>query len=298
MATPAFFITLAGKTRFAFLADMHYAHAGVLGDGGTSWGLTETGLVALVDYLKDQNLDFVILGGDFCNIDAWFTDVVMLEDAHNAFERVVTEFESLNIPIYYLRGNHEGYSALVGGVPDTNHEFYGDKLYRHHCGYGSEKATYYDFDHAGWKFIALDSGAMIGSIEPMQMSWLEGVLGSTPASTPIALFIHGPLYPFYGDTPESTKLVTNYEAVIDAFKDHALKVVYQGHLHKNKVKEVMQTDSYGKEKKVWFILPGAPYLAVNSPFHPDGGFHTVDIVREDFSVSSVMALNQAPVRIL
>jgi 3',5'-cyclic AMP phosphodiesterase CpdA len=109
--------------------------------------------------------------------------------------------------------------AKVNGVRNKTNEFYGDKLYRYHCGYGSAKATYYDFDCGGWKFIVLDSGGMIGTIEPAQMSWLKNVLKKTDASTPIILFIHGPLYPFFGDSPESTKLVTNYKAVIDAFKD-------------------------------------------------------------------------------
>jgi len=286
------------KTRFAFLADIHYAHVGALTDAGTSWGLKEDGLVALVDYLKNQNLDFVVLGGDFCNIDFWFTDAAMIEDAHDAFERVKTEFERLNIPIYYLRGNHETYLAKVKGVSDKNHEFCGDKLYRHHCGYGPNKATYYDFDCAGWKFIALDSGGMIGAIEPAQMKWLKSVLKSTNTSTPIVLFIHGPLYPFFGDVPESTKLVTNYKAVIDAFKNHSLKLVYQGHLHNNALKEVIQIDSSGNKKKIPFILSGAPFYAINTPFHPDGGFHIIDIFRKDYVVSSVRALSQSPKVIL
>jgi len=61
---------------------------------------------------------------------------------------------------------------------------------------------------------------MIDNIEPKQMNWLKGVLKNIDASTPIVLSISGPLYPFFGNTPESTKLVTNYKAVIEIFKDH------------------------------------------------------------------------------
>ena len=160
----------AKKVRFAFLPDMHYAHAGKMADAGTSWGLKEKGLVDLVDYLKKQNLDFVMLGGDFCNIDFWFTNAVMVSDAHDAFNRVQSEFKRLNIPIYYLRGNHETFRALVNGVPDKKNKFVGDKLYRYHCGYGTEKSTYYDFDYAGIKFIALDSGGMIDDIKLLNIA--------------------------------------------------------------------------------------------------------------------------------
>jgi 3',5'-cyclic AMP phosphodiesterase CpdA len=303
LAAPAFLFAVTGAgmagARFAFISDMHYAHAGEFADGGTFWGLTEAGLVTLVDYLKTQNLDFVILGGDFCNTDAWFTDAAMIEDAHNAYDRVTTEFESLNIPIYYMLGNHEGFAARVDGVPDTNHEFYGNKLYRYHCGYGDEKATYYEFDHNGWKFICLDSGAMIGAIEPTQMSWLENVVQNTSPATPIALFCHGPLYPFFGDSPDSTRLVTNYEAVINVFKDHSLKMVYQGHLHKNEVREVTQLDSFGNEKKIQFILTGAAFMTVTIPGSVDGGFHILDTASSGkFTVSSAKSTTQPPVQIL
>jgi len=303
VAAPAFLFAVAGpgmaETRFAFLSDMHYAHTGELADGGTSWGLTESGLVTLVDYLKNQNLDFVILGGDFCNIDAWFTDAAMIEDAHNAFDRVVAGFGTLNIPVYYLLGNHEGFRALTDGVPDANHEFFGNKLYRHHCGYGVDKATYYEFDLNGWKFICLDSGAMIGAVDSTQMGWLENVVQNTDASTPIALFIHGPLYPFFGDPPESTKLVTNHEEVIDVFKDHSLKMVYQGHLHKNEIREVTQLDSFGNEKKIQFILTGAAFMTITSPGNVDGGFHVIDVASSGkFTVSSAKTTTQPPVQML
>ena len=286
-----------GKTRFAFISDMHYAHVGELADGGTSWGLTESGLVELVDYLQKQELDFVMLGGDFCNTDDWFTDASMVEDAHKAYRRVAAEFKRLDIPVYYLRGNHEGFRALVDGVPDRSHEFYGDKLYRHHCGYGEGKAAYYDFERSGWKFIVLDSGAMIASVEPPQMRWLESVLESTDASTPIALFIHGPLHSFFGDSPESTKLVANYSEVLNRFKDHSLKMVYQGHLHKTKIEEVSRTDSSGNTRKTHFMLTGAAFMAVTSPNHADGGFHIIDIEGNNFSIGEVKGLSRPPVRI-
>jgi len=293
-AMPCVFISLTsmpgGSNRFAFISDMHYAHVGNLAEAGTSWGLLEAGLVELVDYLSRQNLDFIMLGGDFCNIDAWFTDVAMLDDAHDSYQRVATEFSRLGIPVHYLYGNHENYWAQVDGVRDKTHEFYGNKLYRHHCGYGPEEATYYEFERNGWKFIALDSGGMIDYVEQPQMDWLSAVAQNTDTSMPIALFIHGPLYPFFGDAPSSTKLVTNYQEVIDLFKNHSLEIVYQGHMHKTKRVEVSRVDDFGKERKTQFVLTGATFLTVNSPNHPDGDFNFIDTTGNRVAIQAIKAL--------
>ncbi len=296
MAVPCVFASLpdpaGGRNRFAFISDMHYAHVGEFAKAGTNWGLLEAGLVELVDYLSRQNLDFIMLGGDFCNIDAWFTDVAMLNDAHDAYQRVETEFARLGIPIYTLFGNHESFSARVDGKRDTTHEFYGEKLYRHHCGYGPEKATYYEFERNGWKFIALDSGRMIDSIEQPQMDWLNTVVQNIDKSMPIALFIHGPLYPFFGDAPSSTKLVTNYQEVIDLFKNHSLEIVYQGHMHKTKSVEISRVDDFGKRRATRFVLTGATFLVVNSPNHPDGDFNFIDTTGNRVEIQAIKALGQ------
>ncbi len=294
VAMPSVVIALTGmpggRNRFAFISDMHYAHVGNFAEAGTSWGLLEEGLVDLVDYLSNQNLDFVMLGGDFCNIDHWFTDVAMIDDAHDSYQRVVAEFARLKIPIHYLRGNHETFLAKVDGVRDRSHEFYGDKLYRHHCGYGEGKATYYEFERNGWKFITLDSGGMIGSVEPAQLAWLNAVVQNTDPSMPITLFIHGPLYPFFGDVPESTKLVANYQEVLDLFKNHSLEIVYQGHMHKTKRVGLSRVDDFGKERKTRFVLTGATFLTVNSPNHPDGDFHFIDTTGNRVAIQAVKAL--------
>ena len=112
-------------------------------------------------------------------------------------------------------------------------------MYERHFG-----DTYYSFDHKGWHFIVLNSLEVrgkryIGMVNEEQIDWLKKDLAKVDKMTPIAVTVHIPLvttykqiYPKKPITEVPNNLyVYNRKEVLDAFVDHNLKLVLQGHMH-------------------------------------------------------------------
>ena len=109
----------------------------------------------------------------------------------------------------------------------------GGKAFRDRFGRGTLGAGWYSFDHKGVHFVALVNVADLkpggmGNLGPEQLKWLAADLAGRPASTPIVVFAHIPLWTVYAewgwgtdDAAAALKLLARFGSV----------TVLNGHIH-------------------------------------------------------------------
>ena len=103
--------------------------------------------------------------------------------------------------------------------------------YRERFGKGTQGTGWYSFNHKGVHFIGLNNCQQVdamGLIGADQLRWLKADLASLPASTPIVIFAHIPLwmvYPEWGwGTPDAVEALTY-------LKRFGSVTVLNGHIH-------------------------------------------------------------------
>lgn len=118
-------------------------------------------------------------------------------------DRTKTEWEfwkkmikdECSLPIHPLLGNHDVWGwGLLGKYSKDQH--YGKQWAVEELGIPNR---YYSFDLAGWKFIMLDSTHKHGpgykaKLDDEQKNWLKAEIAKTPATTPICVVSHIPIY--------------------------------------------------------------------------------------------------------
>lgn len=157
-----------------------------------------------------QAPDFILHTGDITHTST----PQQFDDAHALLQE-------LSIPIHFTPGEH-----------DTQDEG-GGKEYLSRFGAGTRGDGWYSFDAGGAHFIALvnvvhlNPGGL-GSLGADQIAWLRDDVAYLPASTPIVLFAHMPLwavYPQWGwgtaDAEEAMALLRRFGSV----------TVLNGHIH-------------------------------------------------------------------
>lgn len=119
----------------------------------------------------------------------------------------------------------------VPGEHDTTDPTVSEYLSR--FGKASDNRGYYSFDHAGVHFVALVNVLQfkpggLGTLGAEQLAWVENDLKGRPASTPIVVFAHMPLWTVYepwgwgtGDAPQLMALLGRFGSV----------TVLNGHIH-------------------------------------------------------------------
>jgi Icc protein len=120
--------------------------------------------------------DFIIHTGDITQLsrDAEFDDA----------EQII---QKAGLTVFHVPGEHDVLDEGTG------------KAYLNRFGKGTKGAGWYSFDHKGAHFIALinvlnlKAGGM-GSLGEDQLAWLKDDLVGRPASTPIVVFAHMPLW--------------------------------------------------------------------------------------------------------
>jgi 3',5'-cyclic AMP phosphodiesterase CpdA len=105
--------------------------------------------------------------------------------------------------------------------------------YFNRFGKNSGGKGYYSFDHAGVHFVALVNVLQfkpggLGTLGAEQLAWVAGDLQGRPASTPIVVFAHMPLWTIYepwgwgtGDAPQLMEQLRRFGSV----------TVLNGHIH-------------------------------------------------------------------
>jgi 3',5'-cyclic AMP phosphodiesterase CpdA len=103
--------------------------------------------------------------------------------------------------------------------------------YRERFGKGTLGTGWYSFNHKGVHFIGLNNCQQVdamGLLGADQLRWLKADLASLPASTPIVIFAHIPLwmvYPEWGwGTPDAAEALTY-------LKRFGSVTVLNGHIH-------------------------------------------------------------------
>ncbi len=132
-------------------------------------------------------------------------------------ERIISEAK---LDVHYVPGEHD--------LLDEN-----AKLYRERYGRGTAGAGWYSFDAKGVHFIGLVNVADLkpgglGNLGGEQLDWLEKDLSYRPASAPIVVFAHIPLWAVYPEWGWGTEDSARALALLKRFGS---VTVLNGHIH-------------------------------------------------------------------
>ena len=154
--------------------------------------------------------DFILHTGDITQLsrDQEFDDA----------EQII---KSTGLPVFHVPGEHDMLDEGQG------------KAYLDRFGKGTQGAGWYSFDHRGVHFVALVNVANLkpggmGSLGPDQLEWLEKDLAHRPASQPIVVFAHMPLWTVYADWGWGTDDAAQAMSYLRRF---GAVTVLNGHIH-------------------------------------------------------------------
>jgi Icc protein len=122
--------------------------------------------------------------------------------------------------VYFVPGEHD--TSVDDG-----------KLYRERYGkdMGAKGSGWYSFNHKDVHFVGLNNSAVIegmGKLGEDQLKWLEADLKAQPASRPIVVFAHIPLWSVY---PEWGWATQDSEQAMSYLKRFGSVTVLNGHIH-------------------------------------------------------------------
>ena len=223
---------------FAFLTDIH------LNNGNNN---CFDGLRKAINSAKSKDVDFIITGGDNCDIDVLGSDSNTAHDLYNRFSSVL---KSSGITFYPALGNHDRFYGVPASDP-----LYNEGLFESYM----EVKSYYSFNHKGWHFIILNTANSY--VDDAQKTWLKKDLYNTSSSTPIVLVVHVPFlsvyYPALYGNYTSTDTTKDFKKIWDLFLGHNLKLVLQGHMHLYEEIKVLDTQfvTAGAVSASWWAGP-------------------------------------------
>ncbi len=210
---------------FAFLTDIHVEFE----------KNADKGFQAAIKHVNGLDPDFVVMGGDLIADALGQTE----EIATSYYELYIQLREGFKCPVYDALGNHEEFGIYTKSGISRDHELYGDKMYEKFI-----RSRYYAFNEKGWRFYILDpveetwDRQYVGGVDSVQLDWIRKDLETIDPKTPIVITTHIPLLTSFsqiraGALAQNSRglVVENSKVVLDAFKDHNLKLVLQGHLH-------------------------------------------------------------------
>jgi len=129
----------------------------------------------------------------------------------------------------HIKGAKAGETFYVPGEHDIATD--DGAAYRERFGKGTQGTGWYSFNHKGVHFIGLNNCQQVdamGLLGADQLRWLKADLASLPASTPIVIFAHIPLwmvYPEWGwGTPDAAEALTY-------LRRFGSVTVLNGHIH-------------------------------------------------------------------
>jgi hypothetical protein len=208
---------LKTKLSFAFLTDTHMQ---VGHDHDRLNGFNQA-----LAKVKKTDAAFVLFGGDLVE-NCGSARNPTLQQADSMFAAFKQTMDDSGLKYYPAIGNHDRWV-------DAEHPE-GDELFKKYF-----KDSYYTFEQQGIRFFVLNSaenGGVSGYIVgEKQMNWLKQELIHVPLATPIVVALHVPVYSFYYPALEGkhvfVDMVSNFQELLGAFREHNLKLVLQGHQH-------------------------------------------------------------------
>jgi len=218
------------------------------------------GLKKAIHSAESHNVDFILTGGDNCEIDELKNDTQTAHELYAYFAGITGES---SVPFYPAIGNHDRFWGV-----DKEDTLYNEGLFEKHTGHKS----YYSFDHKGWHFIVLNTANSF--VDDAQKKWLQNDLTNTPKEMSTVVVVHVPFltvyYPALHGKYSNADTFSNFKEIWDLFKGRNLKLVLQGHQHLYEEIKVLDTQ---------FITAGAvcAYWWAG-PYHgTEEGYLKVDI---------------------
>jgi len=249
----------------------------------------------------DPKPDFILYGGDLAQLG---------------------KAEELTLGAQILKAVHQPIRMMVG-----EHDWFLDLGAKWRELFGEPT---YSFDHKGVHFVVLMSvnekdfwtprgltpeqrmGTVAGldngiqsrfEVGAEQREWLKNDLDKIPASTPVIVFSHSPLYKYYKNWNFWTEDADEVQAILKKF-DHV--TVIHGHTHQMLTNRIGNIDFHGMLSTAWpwpYAPEGLPSLTVQmnrpDPFDPNDGMGTGTVfVHPDGLVDKVYNLwNRDPVQV-
>jgi 3',5'-cyclic AMP phosphodiesterase CpdA len=128
-----------------------------------------------------------------------------------------------------VQGARAGQTFYVPGEHDTGSD--DGTLYRERFGKNTLGTGWYSFTHKGVHFIGLNNVLQVdamGNLGADQLTWLKNDLASLPASTPIVIFAHIPLWMVYPNWGWGTK---DGAEALSYLRRFGSVTVLNGHIH-------------------------------------------------------------------
>jgi 3',5'-cyclic AMP phosphodiesterase CpdA len=186
------------------------------------------GFKQALNKMKKSKADFVIFGGDLVDVSGMSNKITkhQADSIYSVFKQAV---DDTKLRYYTTIGNHDRYYDKDNGCVE------GDEMFKQYF-----KESYYTFEEKGVRFFVLNSvqnvegkgGFYVGE---KQMEWLKKELSNIPASTPIVVSTHVPVYSIYYPVVDGkyvfVDVIMNYKELLKTFEKHNLKLVLQGHQH-------------------------------------------------------------------
>jgi len=209
IALLAILIALPTGTAFA------WKFASIADSQGSDNGVSTGVLTTIVNQIKAENVDLVILSGDLVS---GATDITLHNSMYDTWLGVMNQ---LNCPWYVVPGNHDindNAACEAAFVAKTNMPMNGPAGY---------KGTVYSFDHNNAHFVGLNSNhpGMGGTIGSVELSWLATDLANT-TQPHIFTFCHQPHY-----DPYPTGGLSDRDTLWSAIGKAGVMMSFCGHIH-------------------------------------------------------------------
>jgi 3',5'-cyclic AMP phosphodiesterase CpdA len=136
--------------------------------------------------------------------------------------------------------------------------------------------TYYSFDHRGVHFIALDNvsgGKPVVGAE--QLAWMKSDLARFPATAPIVVFTHRPLFDL---KPEWEWFTSDGDEVLAALAPYENVTILYGHIHRENFHQQGNAKLYAARSLIFaFPDPETTTMKKPIPFDKDQPFKNLGI---------------------
>ncbi|HVY26236.1 MAG TPA: metallophosphoesterase [Polyangiaceae bacterium] len=147
------------------------------------------------------------------------------------------------------------------------HDAAGDAGEAYHAEFG---ALYQSFQHRGLRFVALDNAsAPGGALGDAQLAWLEKEVAAAPATAPLVVLAHRPLFELYPQWEWST---TDGARAIELLSRHPNVTVFYGHIHQEHHQMTGQIAHHAARSLV-FPLPAPGAVPQKAPLAWDPASH-------------------------
>jgi Calcineurin-like phosphoesterase len=193
----------AGAEDFFFL-QLTDTHWGYKGPANPHADVTLEHAVSTING-SDVQPDFVVFTGDLTHATE---DAGERKDRMARFREIVSALKVKSL--HFLPGEHD--AAADHG--DAFRAAFGE--------------THYAFDHKGVHFVALDNVSVDASVGEEQLRWLESDLAQTPASTPVVVLAHRPLFDL---APDWDWMTRDGARAVEILQRRDNVTVFYGHIH-------------------------------------------------------------------